>query len=168
MKFIIHCLLIGVTVALQIPVRAAELPPAPATFCWDGPSLQAIRTKSMAHDASVAKVMAIINRDANEALRQEIQAVTDKTFLAPSGDRHDYVSLSPYFWPDPAKTNGLPYVVRDGETNPEAAKYDSRRLGKACHNIEALALAYYLTGREQDADAPSTSFAAGSSTRKRG
>ena len=152
MKFIIHCLLIGVTVALQIPVRAAELPPAPATFCWDGPSLQAIRTKSMAHDASVAKVMAIINRDANEALRQEIQAVTDKTFLAPSGDRHDYVSLSPYFWPDPAKTNGLPYVVRDGETNPEAAKYDSRRLGKACHNIEALALAYYLTGREQDAD----------------
>jgi hypothetical protein len=82
----------------------------------------------------------------------KLQTVTDKIFPAASGDLHDYVSLSPYFWPDPSRPKGLPYVLRDGETNPEANKYDSGRLGTMCHNIQVLTLAYYLTGEEAYAD----------------
>ncbi len=64
-------------------------------------------------------------------------AVTDKTtLLPPSGDRHDYFSLSPYWWPDPGKPAGLPYIRRDGETNSESKRdLDQPRvatLGRIC------------------------------------
>ncbi len=64
-----------------------------------------------------------------------MQAVTDKLFPAPSGDKHDYVSLSKYFWPNPKTSDGLPYVLLDGETNPENRQYDASRLGSM---IEAV------------------------------
>ena len=32
----------------------------------------------------------------------------------PSGDKHDYLSYSRYWWPDPEKNDGLPYIRRDG------------------------------------------------------
>lgn len=44
--------------------------------------------------------------------------VIDKTLLPPSGDAHDYASFGPYWWPDSSKPDGLPYIRRDGETNP--------------------------------------------------
>ena len=34
------------------------------------------------------------------------------------GGPNDFYSNADYWWPDPAKTNGLPYVQRDGESNP--------------------------------------------------
>ena len=120
----------------------------PETFCLEGRSLLEIRRKVLENDPLLTKAIMKIHRDADEAMRQKIVAVTDKTLIAPSGDKHDYVSLSPYFWPDSNSPEGLPYVLRDGEINPEANKYDSGRLEKMCHNIEVLTLAYYLTGEE--------------------
>jgi len=133
-------------------VWAAELVDAPKTFLLDGQNLQAIRLEVIGQDPSLARVEEKIRRDADQAMQRKLQTVTDKIFLAPSGDKHDYVSLSPYFWPDPAKPKGLPYILRDGETNPEAKKYDSGRLGRMCHNIEVMTLAYYLTGKEAYAE----------------
>jgi len=124
----------------------------PKTFCLNGRSLEEARLKVWSKDLSLSKSFAKIHHNADEAMREKLVAVTDKTYIAPSGDRHDYISLSPYFWPDSAKPNGLPYVLRDGETNPEVKKYDGGRLGKMCHNIETLTLAYYLTGEEAYAE----------------
>jgi hypothetical protein len=135
-------------VAYPLPVRATELGNAPKTFLVDGRSLQETRRKVLDKDPSLAKAVAKVSRDADEAMRQKLQAVTDKSFVAPSGDKHDYFSLSTYFWPNPATANGLPYILRDGETNPENKNYDNGRLGKMCHNVEVLTRAYYLTGQE--------------------
>ncbi len=44
----------------------------------------------------------------------------DKSLLAASGDKHDYYSFPPYWWPDPSKKDGMPYLRKDGETNPAA------------------------------------------------
>lgn len=44
--------------------------------------------------------------------------VVDKVTRPASGDAHDYMSFGPYWWPDPAQADGLPYLRRDGETNP--------------------------------------------------
>lgn len=52
------------------------------------------------------------------ALKITRLSVVDKPSLPPSGDPHDYVSFGPYWWPDPDKADGLPYIRRDGETNP--------------------------------------------------
>jgi Alginate lyase len=45
-------------------------------------------------------------------------SVIEKTKLPASGNKHDYLSLSPYDWPDPTKPNDLPYILHDGIINP--------------------------------------------------
>ena len=78
--------------------------------------------------------------------------MTEKEQAPPSGDRHDYMSLAPYFWPDPTKPGGRPYVRRDGERNPESRDpraNDGPRIAKMGNSIETLSLAYFFTGDEK-------------------
>lgn len=86
---------------------------------------------------------------ADRAMTEGPFSVMDKDRVPPSGDKHDYMSQGPYWWPNPKTANGLPYVRRDGERNPEIAKLsdhdDRERMQRASH---ALALAFYLTGNE--------------------
>lgn len=56
--------------------------------------------------------------EAESALRVVPPSVRGKKHTPPSGDKHDYFSLSIYFWPDGESENGLPYVPRDGQVNP--------------------------------------------------
>jgi hypothetical protein len=88
---------------------------------------------------------------AANALAMAPSSVVQKTGVPPSGDRHDYWSIGPYWWPDPAKPGGLPYVHRDGERNPEAAgdAYDSARFGRLRRAVSDLALAALVTGDER-------------------
>ncbi len=59
------------------------------------------------------------------------------------------MSQAPYFWPDPSKPNGLPYIRRDGERNPEINKIsDHQSMDQMVTGVETLALAYYLKGNE--------------------
>ena len=77
-------------------------------------------------------------------------SVMEKKQVPPSGDKHDYMSMGPYWWPNPKTPNGLPYVRRDGETNPEIAGIpDQANLSRMENAVHALALGYYLTGDEQ-------------------
>ena len=46
-------------------------------------------------------------------------SVTNKTGVPPSKNKHDYMSIGPYWWPNSKTENGLPYVRKDGEINPE-------------------------------------------------
>lgn len=39
--------------------------------------------------------------EAEQALQLREASVMDKTSVAASGDKHDYISLGPYWWPDP-------------------------------------------------------------------
>ena len=56
---------------------------------------------------------------AERAQLGDTYSVTDKTLSPPSGNKHDYMSLAPYWWPNPNTANGLPYIRRDGVVNPE-------------------------------------------------
>jgi hypothetical protein len=59
------------------------------------------------------------------------------------------MSQAPYFWPDPKSPNGLPYIRRDGERNPEINKItDHRSLDQMVAAVDTLALAYYFKGDE--------------------
>lgn len=84
-----------------------------------------------------------------DALKAEPLSVMMKTKVPASGDRHDYMSLARYFWPDPEKPDGLPYINRDGHSNPELKELDRERLGETAERVTCLSLAYYFTDDER-------------------
>ena len=85
-------------------------------------------------------------QEADEYLEREPASVMDKGMIASSGDKHDYMSQGPYWWPDPEKPDGLPYIRRDGEKNPEIKKFtDKNNLQDLIEVTEVLGLAYYLS-----------------------
>jgi hypothetical protein len=87
--------------------------------------------------------------DADTALKQSPLSVINKAVTPPSGDKHDYLSLAPYWWPDPARPNGLPYIRRDGQVNPEIERaQDHKNMDRVISVTHTLALAYYLFGDE--------------------
>ena len=91
--------------------------------------------------------------DAEKALRFKPVTVMSKTDLPPSGDKHDYMSIAPYWWPNPNTANGIPYVRKDGEINPEVKNFpDKVVLPGLSASIYHLALAYYFTGKVAYAD----------------
>lgn len=99
-------------------------------------------------DRSLAPALAALRDEADGWLRATPSSVMDKTLVPPGGDRHDYLSLGPYWWPDPTTADGLPYIRRDGEVNPqsmgpEVDRIAIERMGAA---TETLALAWHLTG----------------------
>jgi len=130
---------------------AAETGPtnAPRVFLQQGMNLQLIRRQIRNGDRTYAPAIAALERDAQTALQARPGSVMDKPSPAASGDKHDYMSQAPYAWADPSKTNGLPYLIRDGQRNPEAKiNSDYDHLWKMAWDTETLSLAYYLTGKE--------------------
>ncbi|NOV04368.1 alginate lyase family protein [Paenibacillus planticolens] len=88
-----------------------------------------------------------LRSDADLALTKGPYSVMNKTGLAPSGNKHDYWSVGPYWWPDPTSPTGLPYINRDGQFNPEGYtnKYDKQNFIDLRDAVSTLALAYYFT-----------------------
>lgn len=56
---------------------------------------------------------------ADNLLKVDGFSVTNKTGVPPSKDKHDYMSIGPYWWPNAKTENGLPYIRKDGEINPD-------------------------------------------------
>ncbi len=69
---------------------------------------------------------ASLRQQADLALTQGPYSVTQKSTRAPSGNWQDYWHPAPYWWPDPAKADGLPYVWRDGQRVPGTRLYDAQ------------------------------------------
>ncbi|EOR94369.1 putative exported protein [Arcticibacter svalbardensis MN12-7] len=74
----------------------------------------------------------------------------NKTKMAPTNDKHDYVSQAPYWWPDPDKPDGKPYIRKDGKRNPEIyLLHDRSQIGDLSMVLKKLGLAYYYTANEK-------------------
>jgi hypothetical protein len=53
-------------------------------------------------NAAVMAALARLRGEADKATLEGPFAVTAKKRVPPSGDKHDYLTLAPYWWPDPA------------------------------------------------------------------
>ena len=95
---------------------------------------------------NVSAAWAALLARAEDALDTPLLSVTQKAMTPPSGDRHDYLSMGPYWWPNPETPDGLPYIRRDGERNPEREQYDSPRLKTLAQACQALSWAYCFNG----------------------
>lgn len=86
--------------------------------------------------------------EANEELSKPANPVTNKTQVPPSGDKHDYMSIAPYRWPNPETEDGVPWIVKDGEINPmtRGDNTDKVRLSGMFGSLSKLSMAYYFSG----------------------
>lgn len=118
----------------------------PSTRIYDGEKLAKVkaRMESKEYASATTKLM----NEADKALKNKPVSVMDKTMVAGSGDKHDYVSMGPYWWPDPTKPDGLPYIRKDGVRNPNATS-DCTNIGKTINDISTLGIAYYFSGNEK-------------------
>lgn len=125
---------------------------SPPTFVLlDDALLDAATTRLRQGDPLLVPAQEALMRRATKALQTRPRSVTDKTALPPSGDKRDYVSRGPYWWPNPATPNGLPYVRRDGQRNPEVTDgaLDSDRLQAMVADVRDLALAWRFSGEDR-------------------
>ena len=108
------------------------------------------KAKIKVKDAALRPAYEKLIKNADNALKYKLVSVMDKKDLPPSGDKHDYMSIGPYWWPDPSKLNGQPYIRKDGEVNPEVKNFpDKENMPKLCENVYVLSLAYYFSGKEE-------------------
>jgi hypothetical protein len=107
-------------------------------------NLEKMAKAKLENSASVEK----IKKEADKILSKTIASVVDKTKPAPSGDKHDYISCGPYWWPDPKNPTG-PYIRRDGEQNKAVLTPDKVNLSVMSKGIIYLAAAYYLSDEEK-------------------
>jgi len=129
---------------LLFPVAVA----AQTTFPTE--RLEYVASAYAAREPKAVKAVETLRAIADEYMMMEPVSVVEKKILPPSGDPRDYMTLSPYWWPDPSKPDGRPYIRRDGERNPEVYDYPERansgRLGDAART---LAVFYAVTGEER-------------------
>jgi len=128
--------------------------PEPRVFSVLPGSLSAARARAAADDPGIKPALSQLMADADKALKLKPESVMDKPQTPPSGDKHDYMSQAPYFWPDPAKKDGLPYIRKDGQRNPESydGHSDAPRMGRMATAAESLALAAWFTGKDAYAE----------------
>ncbi len=99
---------------------------------------ETVPQRAAAHHKASARLFS----DAEKALAVSRLSVVDNPHLAVSGDPHDYYSIAPYSHPNPATSDGLPYIHRDGIFNPDFEECDRRRMDRLCSSVRTLTLAY--------------------------
>ena len=136
---------IGALALLAVAAWSAAADTPPRVFLLDAARLQATRAAIAQRDPAVMPAWDALKADADKALTVERFSVVDKATTPPSGDKHDYMTQAPYWWPDPKKPDGLPYIRRDGERNPELDKLpDHGAMDHMAAAVTTLALAGYL------------------------
>ena len=144
MRFLIFILLSPVI------LQAAEFPD---TLFLRTSDLQ--RKKQLIHEDALYKAAYedLLQR-ADRTLGKPLYSVMSKTLTPDSGDKHDYMSFGPYWWPDPKKEDGLPFINRDGEVNPASrdSRSDRPKLSALTDELKILSMAYYLSEDDKYAE----------------
>lgn len=119
---------------------------------WEHDWMEQVKSDLRKEDTQWAPAYSKLIADADKALSEGVYSVTFKKMVPPSGSKNDYMSMGPYWWPDPEKPDGLPYIRRDGEVNPERDELDSPQLSRMINAVKTLSLAWYFSDNKAYAD----------------
>lgn len=111
---------------------------------WDYDWMQEVKSKLESIETYRPALDKLI-KEADAALDKGPYSVTYKKMMPPSGSKHDYMSMGPYWWPDPEKPDGRPYIRRDGEINPERDELDSPQKSNMINAVRNLSLAWFFS-----------------------
>ena len=102
-------LLFLLTTALAVPNSKP-----PRVLLLNAKALQRERQLAQTHPDRPRALVRAARSEADKAMSAGPFSVMQKNSTPPSGDKHDYMSLAPYFWPNPETPNHLPYIRHDG------------------------------------------------------
>lgn len=122
----------------------------PGTYLLDATLLASNKARIKQGDATLQAARQALLTQADKLLTKPAHSVVEKTKNPPGGDKHDYMSVGPYWWPDSTKPGGLPYIRKDGQINPDRyAIQDGTYLNALCDDVQVLALSYYFSNDEK-------------------
>lgn len=90
-----------------------------------------------------------ILKAANAALTLPPITITKFRAKLSEGGANDFYSNGDYWWPNPNTTNGLPYVQRDGQSNPDNFFAHRRCVVELRDAVAALGAAYKITQEDR-------------------
>lgn len=132
----------------MVPLSQAATGSRPLLI-FDQTHVSAVEASLRRGDPQFQAALATLKKNADTALNTPPLSVVDKTVTPPSGDKHDYMSQAPYWWPDPSQPRGLPYIRKDGQRNPEIDRItDRKELSQLSDVTSTLALAFFFTGQQ--------------------
>ena len=123
--------------------------PLPSLLYADADILLEMKSTYAAQGESANELIEYLIECADSKLNLGPFSVMQKDIIPPSGNKHDYISQGPYWWPDTTQPDGLPYIRRDGVHNPEREKFtDRQHLHDLIEGTDILSKAYYVTNNE--------------------
>jgi hypothetical protein len=139
-------------IALPISTQKTETQ-ALRVFLLNPQTLEANKARIQVKDPSIMPAYYNLINQAKKLLTTKPVSVMDKIQIPPSGDKHDYMSLATYAWPNPKTPNGLPYVTHDGKINPKIYTVpDLQNLHTMINGVNILSLAYYFSNDKRYAN----------------
>lgn len=113
-------------------------------------SLALARANFQKGDVQTVAAVDSIAGEAEKLLDVTPYTIVHKTMLPPSGDKHDYFSFSPYWWPDPKNPKGK-WIRKDGMVNPASREETSDKvaLNRFIDAVHVLSVSYCLTDNER-------------------
>lgn len=119
------------------------------SFCmWDYDWMMRIKKTCKKGNCSNIQTIEKLAVDSDETLTQELLRLAEKKNVPSDITLNDYVSFPPYWWPNSASPDGLPYVRRDAEINP-AHNADCNQLQMMSERVRTLSLAWFFTGEKK-------------------
>ncbi|RRJ94596.1 alginate lyase [Opitutaceae bacterium TAV4] len=130
---------------------AAETSP-PALVNIDYADLLAIRAGIQSGQPDLNAATQALLKEATSHLAATPDSVVNKTRLPPSGDKHDFYAIGDYSWPNPNTPDGMPWIRRDGHSNPDTKgpDYDKRLYTVMRIRVNALALAWFYSNPQDE------------------
>jgi hypothetical protein len=142
------CIMLIVALLICFQTLSAQSPPE--TFLVKPAKLLDGKRKIAQQEPVMQQALTELLSIADRSLRNGPYSVVYKDKAPPSGNKHDYMSVGPYWWPDSSKTNGLPYIRKDGHVNPERyAIKDDEFQNAISRDVYFLGLAWFYTGNEK-------------------
>lgn len=128
---------------------------APDLYLFRGEQLALLKRLYQTGDnPQVSAAVEALTQSADKLLSGPPASVTDKPSSRFSARANDYQSLAKYYWPNPDSADGLPYLRRDGDINPECYSddFDYLRLVGLSEKTVLLAVTAYLLDDRQYGD----------------
>jgi hypothetical protein len=142
--------LLGIIIISFVSLAQTEIP---KVFSIDANKIYSYRQSYLRGDLKKDEIVKKLIKEAYKYIDMDPVSVMQKEVTPPGGSKHDYTSLSKYWWPDPKSKDGLPYIRKDGLINPETKNIsDDENLGNLIKAVENLSLAYYVTNETKYAD----------------